>query len=216
MSPHESPHECGCIATGGQFSADFPGRGLGGADRGVGFFEWSADGEAIFYTAAKPAPEAPEGPEWHNKSFEVAKHDYLATQRPPAIHAWRGSANRGAVKRINGDDVVFDSGQPGWLTIAADGSAVAFRSFASNRPGDQRTSRLSVIDLAGGARRKFGSTLDRGGWGAFSPDGKRMAYCRPENSVFTYTSHSLYRVDAKGGAGVKILGGIDRSFWGAM
>ena len=30
-----SPHEYGCIAIGRQFSADFPGRGLGGADRTV-------------------------------------------------------------------------------------------------------------------------------------------------------------------------------------
>ncbi|MAV35195.1 MAG: hypothetical protein CMJ59_07020 [Planctomycetaceae bacterium] len=186
------------------------------ADRGVGFFEWSADGEAIFYTAANPAPEAPKGPERHNKSFEVANHDYLATQRPPAIHVWRVSVNGGEVKRINGDDVVFDTGQLGWLTVAADGSAVAFRSFASNRPGDQRTASLSVIDLASGARRMFGSTLDRAGWGAFSPDGKRVAYCRPDNGVFAYTSHSLYRADAEGGVGVKISEGIDRSFWGAM
>ena len=33
-----SPHECGCIAIGRQFSADFPGRGLGGADRTVELF----------------------------------------------------------------------------------------------------------------------------------------------------------------------------------
>ena len=33
-----SPHECGCIATGRQFSADFPVRGLGAADRTVELF----------------------------------------------------------------------------------------------------------------------------------------------------------------------------------
>jgi len=186
------------------------------AERGVGFFEWSADGTAIFYTAANASAGGPKGPERHNKSFEVGNHDYLATERPFAIHVWRVSVKGGETKRINGDDTVFDSGQLGWLTVAADGSAVAFRSFASNRPGDQRTGSLSVIDLASGERRMFGTTLDRVGWGAFSPDGKRLAYCRPDNGVFAYTSHSLYRVPSEGGAGAKISVGVDRSFWGAM
>ena len=110
---------------------------------------------------------------------------------------------------------MFDTGQLGWLTVAADGSAVAFRSFASNRPGDQRTASLSVIDLASGARRMFGSTLDRAGWGAFSPDGKRVAYCRPDNGVFAYTSHSSTARTRRWG-GRQDFGRIDRSFWGAM
>jgi dipeptidyl aminopeptidase/acylaminoacyl peptidase len=186
------------------------------AERGVGFFEWSADGDSIFYTAAKPVAEVPAGPQRHNKSFEVANHDYLATQRPSAIHVWRIAATGGAPQRINGNDVIVDSGHLGCLTVAGDGSAVAFRSFPSNRPGDQRRASLSVIDLASGVRRQFGSALDRISWGAFSPDGKGIACCRPENGVFAYASHSLYHAESQGGEAVKMSGGVDRSFWGAM
>ena len=190
-------------------------RAVTSATYGVELFEWSADGGSIFYTAANADPVVSKDSERHNKSFEVGSHDYLTTQRPRPAHVWHIDIKGGKATRINGDDVVVQNVLLGSLTVAGDGNAVAFRSFDANRPGDQRATALSVIDLASGERRIFDNTLDHVNWGSFSPNGSRLAYSRPDNGVLGFTSHSLYVLDGNSKRGIRISEGIDRCFWGA-
>ena len=185
------------------------------APQGVLAFEWSADGDAIFYLAAGAKTEPPEGPERHNRSFVVGFHDYMATQTPPAIHLWHQTVAGGEARRINGDDVVAVAGQFQWMHVAGDGRAVAFFGFPADRSGDFRDSALIVIDPETGDRRDDFGSLRTSGWGAFSPDGSRLAYRSSPGGNPFFSSPAIAVAEASGDADRIVSSTIDRGLWGA-
>lgn len=191
-------------------------RPISEAPLGVAAFEWMPDGESIVYAAADQPPEEPEGPERHNKSFVVGHHDYLATAAPPAIHLWLSPLGEGEPKRIDPETIVVAGGILGGMAVSPDGKAVAFSGFPADRPGDLKKAALRVIDIASGEARDFGDELALVAWGGFSPDGKRLAFSRPVGGGPFFNAHHIFVADSSGGAGTKVTGAIDRTFYGAV
>ena len=181
----------------------------------VAAFEWSQNGKEVLYVAAAEPAAEPEGPERHNKSFNVRHHDYLATQAPPVLHVWRLPVSGGEAVRINRDDVQVLGGQLSTFSVVPDGASVVFSGFPADHPGDYTQSELYVLDIETGEQRPFGGSQKKVLWGALSPDGRNLAFSHAEDE-----DNSLYRTRhiAVGGfdtEGAEIISkGIDRSFWG--
>jgi dipeptidyl aminopeptidase/acylaminoacyl peptidase len=191
-------------------------RAVTSAPRGVVAFEWSAEGDAVFYLGAEAAPEAPEGPERHNRAFSVGYHDYLATEAPPVLHLWSQDLEGGDAQRINGEDVVAVGGQFSWMTVAGDGQSIAFTGAPPEALGDMRKSRLMVIDLATGQLRDgFGDDLDHVLWGEFSSNGEMLAYASHSGGNPFYSSPAISVAGADGAEGEIVSPTIDRGLWGA-
>ena len=186
------------------------------APRGVVRFEWMPDGKHIVYVAADKSPEEPQDPERHNKSFVVGHHDYLATSAPPALHVWLAPTGDGEPRRINPDTTVAAGGILASLAVSPDGKAVAFSGYPADRPGDTTRSALHVVDLASNTLRPFRSELALVSWGAFSPEGRKLAFSRPVTGGPFYNAHHIFIADAVGDSGRRITGSIDRTFYGAV
>ena len=191
-------------------------RAVTSAPRGVVAFEWSAEGDAVLYLGAEAQAEPPEGPERHNQSFDVGFHDYLATEPPPVLHLWRQAVAGGEANRINGDGIVATGGQFYWMTVAGDGRTVAIAGQPADAKGDFRQSALMVIDLDSGKRRDgFGEQLDNALWGAFSPDGRQLAYAASNGDHAFFSSPAINVIAAQGGKSRVVSETIDRAIWGA-
>ena len=186
------------------------------APRGVVLFEWMPDGERIIYIAADKPPEQPEGPERHNKSFVVGHHEYLATAAPPALHLWLAPLGEGEPRRINPETTVAAGGILAGMAVSPDGRAAAFSGYPADRPGDLTRAALHVVDIATGEPRDFGDGLGLVSWGRFSPDGRKLAFSRPVGGGPFFNAHHIFVADAAGGAGEKVTGAIDRTFYGAV
>lgn len=151
-------------------------------------FAWSAEGDAIAYTASVPSRSAPA---WAPPDI-LALLDQPAAA--PAVFAVRVSG--GAPRRIS-EDIPGCTGEPAWLL---DGKSVA-AACASG---------IYVFPVAGGAPKLL--TKDPGHYESpvLSSNGGRIAYLFTPRKAQSYTVRKLYVMNVDGSREKILSGSLDR------
>ena len=179
------------------------------AKRGVRQFAWKPDGTAFAYVA-EDEPATVEGPERHNRSFEVERNDYLTTAAPRSRHLWLVPAGGGDPKRLTSGPwslVTLNEIPIGW---SPDGGSIVFFRQAGPGSGHWFDATLEVVDAATGTIRELVPSFASSP--AVSPDGRWVAYSAPRGKVPEFTSHSISVVPFAGGS-PRVVSGLDLTFW---
>jgi acylaminoacyl-peptidase len=149
-------------------------------------FSWSAEGDAIAFTAPAGKMAAPE---WVPPALVA----HLAAPKPP-VRTFVVPASGGAARQLAALDC---HGEPSWTL---DGKSV----IAACESG------IYGIPAAGGAPKRL--TNDEGGYDSplVSPDGGRIAYLFTPNKPQSYTVRKLYVMNADGTRARILSGSLDR------
>jgi acylaminoacyl-peptidase len=151
-------------------------------------FSWSAEGDAIAYTARTAAPPPPA---W----APPAIFEHLRRPEPP-VHLFVVPVAGGPARRVPTGNTACH-GEPAWTL---DGKSL----IAACDDGIHR------FPLAGGEARLL--TKDAGTYDSpvVSPDGGRIAYLFAERKPQSYTVRKLYVMNADGTRGRILSGSLDR------
>ena len=177
-------------------------------ERGVRAFEWSADGAHFLYTTTD-APEAREGEERHNRSFEVGDNSYLTQQAPTSSHLWRIPVEGGDAERLTeGVESI------GSFVVSPDGRTVALSVAPLPHSGERNRSFIRLLDVGLGEFREL--PLDPPVYpGRFSPDGRTLSFSRSRGPEPGFNPSGIFLQPLEGGAPVDVTAEIDRSLGGA-
>jgi dipeptidyl aminopeptidase/acylaminoacyl peptidase len=142
------------------------------AAQGVDGFAWRPDGAAIAYVTADAPANAALAKE-HRDAFVVGDQSYRDRSAPSSEHIWIVNADgSGNVRLTSG---TWSVATP-MLSWSPDGAQIVFTKAENGYSGDADHSTIAVLDVATGAVRRLTSHDMFEGNGAFSPDGKFVAY----------------------------------------
>lgn len=180
--------------------------------RGVESFEWSPDGHSFGFITPDP-PQAREGEERYNESFEVGDNDYLATSAPTSSHVWVVGAQGGEARRLTSG--IESVRQIQW---ARDSRSIVFLSQPRPHDGELINASIKSVETGSGSSRVLvqGSAGNNAVQGLFepSPDGAWIAYSRTRGHEPSFRSEGIVVVPSSGGASREITAGIDRNLGG--
>lgn len=190
------------------------------AAQGVQQFAWRPDGKAIAYVTADE-PKNKRDIEHHLDAIVVGDQSYMEKEAPTPSHIWLvnadGSHNARVTQGAWSLPPVAPPGSPSSpLSWSPDGRYIVFSKMATPYYADGDRTVVSILDTQTKAIRPLTSHGKLEGYGAFSPDGTKVAYWYPyagdpaaQNDVFV--------TSANGGNGEDVTaGGIDTNVQRAM
>jgi dipeptidyl aminopeptidase/acylaminoacyl peptidase len=196
------------------------------AERGVGAFEWGADGSYLLYTTAD-APVEREGEDRHNRSFEVGHDSYLTQRAPTSSQLWRISVSSAAAAGDGRRDARgADGGNAGegerlteggesvdGIVVSPDGHTLALEMRPSPHSGAGILTFIRLLDLSTGETRDL--RLEPPAHPeAFSPDGRFLTFVQWRGPEPYFHPSSVFMVPVEGGEPVDLAASIDRSVGG--
>ena len=181
------------------------------APRGVQQFTWSPDGRQIAYVTADEPRKAGK----HDDSFEVGDHEMLVTAAQTPSHVWVVSADGTGARRLTSGTWSLPTRRPPGppahpLSWSPDGKTIVITRRETPYGGDADTSALQLVDVATGSVRPLTGGKLFEGFGAFSPDGARIAYAYPGEGDRRY-GNEVYVAPATGGNGASVSHALDRN-----
>ena len=143
-------------------------------------FAWRPDGRSIAYSAADEEPRK-DGDERFNRSFEISRSSYLATDVPRPIHLWLAPIDGAPARRLTSGTwtlpAAFPPGPapppPSW---SPDGKTLAYIKVNSVHSGERSASTIQLLDVDSGTTRALTTRQLGEQHPSFSPDGTRIAY----------------------------------------
>lgn len=192
------------------------------APLGVQHFAWRPNGRDIAFVAADE-PERRTGQERFNDAFEVGNNDYLITTAPTPSHVWLVATDGGTARRLTTGAWSLPTfrppgAPPSPLTWSPDGRQLTFTRVPTPHSGDFGDGTVQILDVETGAARALTGHGRREGFGAFSPDGKLVAYWYPRggepenvNEVRVAPVHDGTAGGTTGSDDRVVTGGIDRN-----
>lgn len=205
-------------------------RKLTSAPRGVEYFAWRPDGQAIGY-AAQDAPSPVTGNAKFNTSFEVGDDDYLSTEHPMPAHLWLVRTDGRAPTALTSGSSIVPSGtlqltQPylnalivpqhfpdQFFCWIGNGGSIAYTKVPDAYAAHWDKSVMELRDVVTGRQRALTrhSGLEAGC--DASPDGRRIAYWYPHTGQ-PLAASSIFVTSPQGGTnGVEVTRNLDRSPW---
>ena len=173
-------------------------------------FAWRPDGTAVAYSAVDEEPKK-DGEDRFNRSFEISRSSYLATDVPRPVHLWLAPVDGSPAKRLTSGTwtlpAPFPPGPappaPSW---SPDGKTLAFLKINSTHSGERGGSTIQLLDVASGSFRQLTTRPGGEQHPVFSPDGKSLAYWfnRPPSG------NTIWIAPIEGGFGAISTGGLDR------
>lgn len=173
-------------------------------------FAWKPDGTAIAYTAVDEERKR-EGEDRFNRSFEISRSSYLATEVPRPVHMWLAPVDGSPARRLTSGTwtlpAPFPPGPappaPSW---SPDGKTLAFIKINSVHSGERGGSTIQLLDVATGSTRQLTTRQLGEQHPVFSPDGKSLAYWfnRPPSG------NAIWIAPIEGGFGAVATTSLDR------
>ena len=194
---------------------------LTGAPRGVEFFAWRPDGEAIGYATQDSPPVKHRGNRL-NTSFEVGDNDYLTAQPPLPVHLWSVSSSggrpvpltAGASTVPSASGLIVPQHFPNQFFCWVDrGRSLVYTKTPDAYESHWDRSAMWVRDLATGRERKL---TDHPGLEAgcdASPDASRFTYWYPHAGQALAASTIFVARTSGRDDGIAVTDRLDRSPW---
>ncbi len=205
-------------------------RKITSAPRGVEYFAWRPDGDAIAYVSEE-APPPRHGPAKYDLGFIVGDNDYLTTAAPLPSHLWLAGLDGVSRRLTNGrrslppgassfsqpylNSFILPQHMPNeYFCWASDGRSITYTQLPDAYITHTDRAVMVVLDVATGRETPLTSRSGLEAGCDTSPDGRRIAYWYPRNgggmdasSIFVLPS------DARGHNGVDVTRELDRSPW---
>ena len=171
---------------------------------GVASYDWSADGQAIFYTTRDSiVPRT--GEERHNRSFEVGLNSYLTRSAPRSRHLWRVPVAGGDPQRLTSGSEHIDA-----FSVSPDGRTVALEVMPSAHTGERIRTTIRFLDLATGTTRDLAEPPPAF-LASFSPDGRYLAFSRSRGPEPYFHPSGIFLTPTAGGPTIDVTAGLDRN-----
>jgi len=194
-------------------------RRISDAPEGIEQFAWRPDGRDIAYvTSDEPANK--KEIEKHNDAFEVGDNDYLTTEAPQPSHIWLISADGGKAKRLTSGAWSLPKSAPpsspaSPISWSRDGKSLLFTRQEHPHQGDADLTTLQVLNMDTGEYRRLTKHEKFESFGAFSPDGSRVAYWYPRDGD-PNNENEIFVTSTSGGDGTDTTRAIDHDLFRAI
>ncbi len=196
-----------------------------GAPRDVQQFAWRPDGNAIAYVMADEAKNKREI-EHHVKAFVVGDQSYLEEEAPTPSHLWlavpQTAGKEWKSQRLTGGDWSVPPAAPpsapsSPISWSPDGRYIAFAKMSSVYYSDADRTVVAVLDTTNKSIRTLTAHGSFEGYGAFSPDGTKIAYWYPFHGD-PAGQNDIYVAPASGGNGEDVTAddidtNVQRAIW---
>ena len=184
------------------------------APGGVQQYAWKPDGLVIAFASQDEAPKV-EGPERHNKSFEIQNNHFLVTEGQRPAHVWLIPASGGTARRLTSGTWTLPVSMPpsppsSPLSWSPDGKQLAIVKVASAYTGDGDQSVIQILDVESGVMRPLTGRAKNESQPLFSPDGRRIAHWYPSDGE-SKNVNEIWVGPAGGGESFSITHALDRN-----
>src|SRR6266568_1749505 len=189
------------------------------APEGIEQFAWRPDGREIAYVTSDEPPNKKEI-EKHNDAFEVGDNDYLTTEAPQPSHIWLISADGGKAKRLTSGACSLPKSAPpsspaSPISWSPDGKSLLFTRQEHPHQGDADLTTLQILNMNAGEYHRLTKHEKFESFGAFSPDGSRVAYWYPRDGD-PNNENEIFVTPTTGGDGTDATHGIDHDLMRAI
>ena len=188
-------------------------RKISDAPNGIEQFAWRPDGREIAYVTSDDPPNKKEI-EKHNDAFEVGDNDYLTTEAPQPSHIWLISADGGKARRLTSGAWSLPKSAPpsspaSPISWSPDGKSLLFTRQEHPHQGDADLTTLQVLNMDTGEYHRLTKHEKFESFGAFSPEGSRVAYWYPRDGD-PNNENEIFVTPTSGGEGADATRAIDR------
>ena len=189
------------------------------APEGIEQFAWRPDGREIAYVTSDEPPNKKEI-EKHNDAFEVGDNDYLTTEAPQPSHIWLISADGGKAKRLTSGAWSLPKSAPpsspaSPISWSPDGNSLLFTRQEHPHQGDADLTTLQILNMNAGEYHRLTKHQKFESFGAFSPDGSRVAYWYPRDGD-PNNENEIFVTPTTGEDGTDATHGIDHDLMRAI
>jgi dipeptidyl aminopeptidase/acylaminoacyl peptidase len=189
------------------------------APSGVEQFAWRPISKDIAYVTADE-PENKKDIEKHLDAFEIGDNGYLETKALTPSHIWLVSADGGKPRRLTSGSwslpkVLPPSSPSSPISWSPDGKFITFTRQDDPHSGDGDRRTVQILNVDSGEVRKLTNHDKFEGFGAFSPDGKQLAYWYPRDGDRA-NENEIFVTGASGGEGQDVTRAIDRNILRAI
>jgi len=186
---------------------------------GIEQFAWRPDGREIAYVTSDEPPNKKEI-EKHNDAFEVGDNDYLTAEAPQPSHIWLISADGGKAKRLTSGAWSLPKSAPpsspaSPISWSPDGKLLLFTRQEHPHQGDADLTTLQVLNMNAGEYHRLTKHEKFESFGAFSPDGSRVAYWYPRDGD-PNNENEIFVTPTTGGDGTDATHSIDHDLMRAI
>ena len=189
------------------------------APEGIEQFAWRPDGREIAYVTSDEPPNKKEI-EKHNDAFEVGDNDYLTTEAPQPSHIWLISTEGGKAKRLTSGAWSLPKSAPpsspaSPISWSPDGKSLLFTRQEHPHQGDADLTTLQILQMDTGEYHRLTKHEKFESFGAFSPDGSRVAYWYPHDGD-PNNENEIFVTPTSGGDGTDASRSIDHDLMRAI
>jgi len=188
---------------------------------GVDQFAWRPDGKAIAYVTPDD-PKNKKQIEKHLDAFVVGDQPYTDMEAPTPDHIWLVDSDGSNAKRLTSGEWSLPASAPpsspaSPISWSPDGRYITFAKMPNAYFGDTDLGQVAIVDTQTKTIRTLTSHGKYEGFGAFSPDGSRIAYWYPDKGDPAAENH-VYVAPASGGDGTDVTTGeidtnVQRAIW---